>query len=66
VFELIRVSNAFSAFVALVISAVILEVFATIEIVLFVILAVLDVILVSNSSSAFVALVISAVMLEVL
>ena len=52
VLDVILVSNAASAFVALVISAVILEV--------------LDVILVLKSFSAFVALVISAVMLEVL
>jgi hypothetical protein len=51
VFELIRVSNAASAFVALVISAVMLEV--------------LDVILVLKAFSAFVALVISAVILAV-
>jgi hypothetical protein len=51
VFEVTLVSNAASAFVALVISAVIL--------------AVLEVILVSNAASALVALVISAVILAV-
>jgi len=66
VFDVILVSNEFSAFVALVISAVILDVLAAIAIVLLVILEVFDVILVSNEFSAFVALVISAVILEVL
>jgi hypothetical protein len=47
----ILVSNPFSAFVALVVSAVMLVVF--------------DVILVSNALSAFVALIVSAVMLDV-
>ena len=66
VFEVILVSKALSAFVALVISAVILDVFAAIALVLLVILEVLEVILVSSAFSAFVALVISAVILDVL
>ena len=65
VFDVTLVSNAASAFVALVISAVMLDVFAAMSVVLLVMLAVLDVILVSNAFSAFVALVISAVMLDV-
>jgi hypothetical protein len=80
VFDIILVSKAFSAFVALVISAMIfavlaviafvllvmLAVFEAIAFVLLVILAVFDVILVFNVFSAFVALVISAVILAVL
>ena len=66
VFEVILVSKAFSAVVALVISAVILAVFAAMELVLLVILEVLDVILVSSAFSALVARVISDVILEVL
>ena len=66
VLDKILVSNAASAFVALVISAVILEVLAAIALVLLVMLAVLDKIRVSNAASAFIALVISALILEVL
>jgi hypothetical protein len=58
VFEFILVSNALSAFVALVISLLILVVFA-------VMLVVFEVILVSKALSAFVALVVSLVILVV-
>ena len=77
VLDVILVLKAFSAFVALVTSAVILAVFELILVsnpasafvalvISAVMLDVLDVILVLKASSAFVALVISAVMLEVL
>ena len=60
VFEFIFAFNAFSIFVALVISAVMLAELAIIEFVLLVILAVFEFILALNAFSAFVALVISA------
>jgi hypothetical protein len=66
VLDAILVLKSFSAFVALVISAVMLEVLEVILVSSAVMLEVLDVILVLKSFSAFIALVISAVMLEVL